>query len=1000
MKRIRYIFPETVDFRETRPVICWEHMYGWMDGYGLLFDPVILSRTGVIPEWENGWNGTFTKGDFLIACCHQASEAIGRPRLPGLYIRPAQGPTILERGRASEKDSLRTPQGDFFYPYRLLFDRYAGSAGAWQIGENPALAKHGDTLAVGIEFFAMVAAWNGDWPQRRLHECANLLHGLFIEAGALNSKPIHAVTPELADLRLDFQAYGLNRLLLQWFLERKGVARDLVAPADAACLRGVVAWAANDLAAAKAELKKAFCVLADLRRKHSRLEMHFMEYPHLGLLLPDKGFFELEWPQYSRQTILSYIDHIQQHGYRVSLEAGGNCWQNLVTRFPTMGESLKKLWQAGKIDLTNGTHTLPYGLLSPLALQYWQFRVGTEAFQRVFGRTPETYQCQENSLTPQMPELLLHFGYPRALHITQNRGQAPGENADFIWWQSPGGHRLPAMTTRHPALGRKGSNYFLDLPLIHDEYGREAQSLNYVNFQDLGYVPFRVQMIRAHHYAPVWGDFGLTAPRFAAAFDPKTAPVRTYTGDAYKISQSVFYPNATNVNALSQYETAFTLTHRLRQAQFGAFAAGQWPKQRKKLDALLPSLLLMEAHDVAVVQGQRIGEFHSPNTMVTPPYFRDTLGEEIQKIAGQIRSTLQEVQGDLGPGRTARLFNAAEVELSFARVTGGVAGKNGLIACGTHAYAVGPFKPFALATPEALPAEWTDVKLPLKAGAWALAMDEGGRIVVRRGKRSLPVVPNDARHGAFVPVTVKGSRCGSLVRLEVLYRTVTAEFQQLANVTVLVTADSPLAEITVAYVPGRDFDVRDKWSDKLTLRIDAGCELRKLVRFNPNVYAETAENRIASPCCLTAETKAGSLSLLNEGSFLYEADRAAGRLDWLFHVFGESVHERRMAVLFDDSIDPFQLARAWSQGVAPLARVAHAWPTVADGWDKLSAETLVGDRVLLVSNLAGEARTFTLSAKQVKRAVDAAGKNRLKLAAAGKAQLTLQPYELAFLHLA
>jgi hypothetical protein len=260
-------------------------------------------------------------------------------------------------------------------------------------------------------------------------------------------------------------------------------------------------------------------------------------------------------------------------------------------------------------------------------------------------------------------------------------------------------------------------------------------------------------------------------------------------------------------------------------------------------------------------------------------------------------------------------------------------------------------------------------------------------------------VPTDTRHGGFVPVTAAATRCGPLLRLEVLYRT-PAAFQQAAAVTVLTTADAPLAEIAIACAPGREFATRDKWSDCLALTVETGCELRNLVRFNPNVYAETAEDRVASPCCISMTTTRGRVSLLNEGAFLYAADRAAGRVDWLFHVAGESVHERRMALLVDDRLDPFQAARAWSQGVVPAPRVARPWPTVAEGWHLLSAEALVDDRVLLVSNLAGECRTFTLSAAEVTRAVDAGGENRLRRLADGRRQLALRPYELAFLHLA
>ena len=65
IQRLRFIFPKTDNFRETRPVICWEHMYGWLDGYGILFDPVVQSAVGVIPEWENGI-GAILRSYFIV----------------------------------------------------------------------------------------------------------------------------------------------------------------------------------------------------------------------------------------------------------------------------------------------------------------------------------------------------------------------------------------------------------------------------------------------------------------------------------------------------------------------------------------------------------------------------------------------------------------------------------------------------------------------------------------------------------------------------------------------------------------------------------------------------------------------------------------------------------------------------------------------------------------------------------------------------------------------
>ena len=61
---------------------------------------------------------------------------------------------------------------------------------------------------------------------------------------------------------------------------------------------------------------------------------------------------------------------------------------------------------------------------------------------------------------------------------------------------------------------------FMDLPLVHHEYGAAGGSIEYLNLMDLGFVPFRIFMIRAHRYAPVWGTFELAGDRIAAITKP------------------------------------------------------------------------------------------------------------------------------------------------------------------------------------------------------------------------------------------------------------------------------------------------------------------------------------------------------------------------------------------------------------------------------------------------------------------------------------------------
>ncbi len=995
MKKLRFIFPRTENFRETRPEICWEHMYGWMDGYGVLFDPAVTACTGLIPEWENGWNGRSDEGDFLVAPCHQASALLEGSACPGIYVRPKTGVAFLASDLRSDKELLVTPVGRYYYPRGthegLPYDRYASGLQAWRLAEHPAVASCGKgRLALSFEFFSMLWALNADWPERRLAEAADMMAAL---VGETKCFPAASASPRSGmqeESRLDFQAYGLNRLFVQWFLEIHGQDKSKVADADRHYLAALDAWNAERADGVHEELTAAFGALAALRKAHSRLEIYFCEYPHMGILLDNKGFFELEWPEYSRRIIESFVHHIEKHGYKFSLEAGAGCWKNLAARFPGLVESLRGLWAAEKIDLTNGTYSLPYALVSPLMLQYEQLRLGHETFRKVFGRAPTTYQAQENSLGPHFPELLRHFGYRLALHISQNHGTGPQENSNFITWRSPSGCGIPAMSVRERALSRKGNNYYLDLPLIHRDYGCDDRPLDYVNFQDLGYVPFRVHMIRANAYAPVWGTYALSAERFLAEYTP-SAPARSYSADAYQISANIFYGNYTNANALSQYERVFTLSHRYRQTQFMAFAAGRLRETAPGLTEVLPGLLLQEAHDVAIVQDQRRGEFHSSCTMDSPPYSRDTLMEEVCRLYDDASLRLDNIQAGLAGGGGTLLYNASGVTLAYARVrTPGVWRGPELPAHRGKPLACGPFAPFSAGSPGKTETVWNSSALPLSCGRWKAEIMQDSRISLSYSGQSVYAAPVDKLRGYFTLLKTQARICGPFAALELIFAHADGH-AQIVKVDMLLHEDASFAEFAVSYAPRGGFSVRNRWEDYLALEFQCGAPLDTLWRFNPNVRSVTGENRIASPCYLAAAPKGSNpIALLNEGSFLYEADRNGGILRWLFHVASETRTERRMAVAFGAD-NAFELSRAWSQGLAPLEQFKLEIP-MPEGTDResLCAEIFTSDGALLVSNLKDKPVEFKLPEGLSLRRICGVSAPETRSSA-------LEPFELAFL---
>ena len=821
----------------------------------------------------------------------------------------------------------------------------------------------------------MVGNFRNELPEDTYLRGAAMLGELLAECGVERRVSARKID---RDLRLDFQAYGLSRFMMQWLLILKGRSRSDVGPADASFRQAMSACLTGRHAEARRALRQAFERLANLRQTLSPMDLVFLEHPHIGILFEDKGFFEFEWPQGTRDTLTSYIEQVQTRGYKVHLEAGADCWKNLAARYPRLINDLAALWKQGRIALTNGTYSLPYALLSPLSLQYRQFQVGAETFASVFGKRPDVYQCQENSFTPQMPELLRHFGYRQALHIVQNRGTMPAESTPFITWTSPAGHGLRALTTPHPALARKGANFFLDLPLVHHEFGAREPSMNYMNFQDIGYVPFRMHMIRAHHYAPVWGRFALDGERQAESADTP-APARTYLADDYGLSEKYFYPNESNIDPFSHMERIYTLNNRLRQLRTAGARHPQRRRLHQMLDRCSDTLCLLEAHDCIYCMGYRRGEFYANNAYQVSPYSRESLTDTVAEFVADTEAALGEAAALIRP-RTApqKLFNASEVPLAFARVRD------------DGRYALGPFPAFSARAPATRAATARACKLPLNHGRWRVAIDREGRLCLTHKGQTIRGRPMDRKLGPFSHVASRAEHRGGLLFVTLQYQRRDREIQTVDIELVLAEAGD-YAELNVTYAPRTDLGVQRKWGDFLAIEWTLDTALGRVWRFNPNVRSETREDRTASSYYLGLETTAGAqVSLMNEGAMLYELERERGVVRWLFHVQDERTHTRRMGVVFGRS-DAFQLARAWSQGVYAANPELPRLLTALD-WRGISVEDWVAPGALLVSNLGNEARTIRIPPRALRGARNLVGQSIIK-----RGQLTLKPMELALL---
>ena len=609
------------------------------------------------------------------------------------------------------------------------------------------------------------------------------------------------------------------------------------------------------------------------------------------------------------------MDYADAGGVRLAFEAGGGCWKHFAARYPATAARLGRLAREGKIELTNGTYSLPYSLLSSTAAQYWQFAAGAAAFRETFGFAPVTYQCQENAFTPLTPRLLEWFGATGAMHVVQNRGRTPVVDRPFFHWGTRAAGRVRAVGIPREELGRKGNNYFYDLPLVLKS-AAGGDVAYYPNFQDIAFIPLRAHIYRSARYAAVWGEFATPGELFREF--PADAPEREFEPEVYGLAEQVFYPFPAGADALSQLAAAHDAIDRIRRLQFSAFLRGQLPRHFDAIEALLPAALLQEAHDVIACPETITGEFYASNTRLVPGVGKRTLREVVRERKAELDAACDRIQRELGADADG-LLNAGPAPLALVRVTGIADGEEG--ACfrmNGEWYACGCFPPFSVARPR--PVRFADASLPLELGGWRMACEAGG-FEFRRGGRSVRVGVADARRGAFRLASAAVRADAALAQVELAF-SLDEDGRTLHRVELrsLAATGSPLVEFQASYLTAAAFDCKDRWSDYLAVEFTGG--IRELRQHSPGVNPLLRGTRIVSPGYLIADD---ALQFLNDGAGFYEFRPEAGAVRALLHVAGETVWRRRMGLRFDCR-SPGAFARSWALGASPSGPIRRTLP--------------------------------------------------------------------------
>jgi hypothetical protein len=624
--KILYVFPQNNNFREKPPELMFSDFYGLIDGYSLMFDPVVMAVTQAIPEYSNGFPKEITPNTIIISGSSQTN--IPKNGFSGMVVKSGT--------KISEKESLKLGKCSLFYPSKLTYSTFQDSGYKdWSLTGKSILQNKDEVYTLGIELFKMLDRFREDKPEERFL----MLSDVFAELLGATLYKESGTAPTISDnFRLDCQAYGSNRFLIHWLGELFS-KRVEFKKADYHYQKAVSCAFKGKMDRATDELTLAFQVLAELRKSCSCSEFKFIEVPHIGILFEDVGFFEFEWPEFTRMRMEKLFDFTENYSCKVAFEAGASCWKNFATRYPETIKRLNKLRKSGKTTVSNGTFSLPYALYSPVGIQYWQFERGLKEHKNIFDRDVRpVYQCQENSFTPIMPQLLNHFDYKAAMHVVQNRGKSPDSENQFFKWRGADGSTIQSMGVLDEEFGRKGCNYFYDLPMILKD-NTHMDEIYYPNFQDIGFVPLRTQIYRSTGYANIWGEFLL----------PEDLP---YTNDSdeyffqpedYCLAETEFYDRPTCINSLSQLERVYRQYNKLRRLQFAAWDSGKLEENFDNLSNLVSEVLIQEAHDVVACQGQKVGKFYESNALLESPVEERYLYQKANDLSNDFDSNISNI---------------------------------------------------------------------------------------------------------------------------------------------------------------------------------------------------------------------------------------------------------------------------------------------------------------------------------------------------------------------
>ena len=404
------------------------------------------------------------------------------------------------------------------------------------------------------------------------------------------------------DLRRDFHALGVGSLLLGQM--HKAVGQSWNVEDFATDLRAAAAsYVEGDRTRAREILGGLFVRFAESRKRLVPVPVYIMVMPHGGILFESEGYAEYDSPELAARALNLFLDWQERFGFHFAPDIGAGTLEEFAKSYPKTIQRFRDAWEKGAVEFVNGSYSQPYSQLWDLWDQEKQFEIGLKTFDQLFGRHPKVYASQEIALHPAMPDLLKKHGFDYAIHRSQNLGLAPIDTAALIEWQSPGGAGVRTLPAHPLRSERRGGEIWRHFPvLLTSERNKGLPFIAFTSLMDQTFVDiYNEEILRANHYASVWGEF-VTPSEFFEKTQAIHSEPRCYALDQYyyelDLAGNSFHGHQTGGYS-SQHAFMFKESLRLRELdRHGAVSESD-----------LKRLLNQEAHDCYIIPYFATGYF-------------------------------------------------------------------------------------------------------------------------------------------------------------------------------------------------------------------------------------------------------------------------------------------------------------------------------------------------------------------------------------------------------